>query len=187
MGRGRSGLVFFDFSEDDAAAAELEFNGLPPLFWWALFGPADLREARVSDDEDSGTAEREDLLVEFGDATYPYLVATRDDAVQRFVSRRDGIVTALGTVVASLYDDFAAYVRDSFGNYLLLRTSGLIDVVDARPHFENELADLAAFDAAGTFRPGGPLAVAADEYLRSRGTAAPWMLTGSGQTGLRRL
>ncbi|MGW2182157.1 hypothetical protein ACWCXX_29475 [Streptomyces sp. NPDC001732] len=112
---------FFD------GASELEAKNWPPLLWWAMFSPEDLVEARIADTEDAGTEEHAELLSEWGEATYPYLVVDQRTALSRLHARRQGLTSRLGARFSPLYDEFVALIDARFGPYVLLRTEALAD------------------------------------------------------------
>jgi hypothetical protein len=126
------------FWADDAI--ELEGNGWPPLLWLALFKVSDMRWARVVDDEDLDSEGREDLQ-EFGDATYPYLVTSRDSALATLAGRRKVILDGIGEHLAPVLDAFAALIGTDFPRFVLCRTSGMVDIADAGPALEKSLVD----------------------------------------------
>lgn len=72
---------FFD------GAMELEAKNWPPLLWRAMFSSGDLVEARIADTEDAGTEEHAELLSQWGETTYPYLVVAQRTALSRLHAR----------------------------------------------------------------------------------------------------
>lgn len=134
-----------------ADAVELEGAGWPPLLWLALFKVSDIKRARVIDDEDIDSEGREDLK-EFGEATYPYLLASRDSALATLASRRQAILDGMGAQAEPVLASFEALLDAEFPRFILCRTSGICDVTDAGPGLEKNLTDfdrLAAGDLEG--------------------------------------
>ena len=127
--------------------AELEANAFFPLFWRALFSTSDIRHARFIDeydiDDEASAVDREECIEDFGaDATYPYLVIDKAAAVARLATRREAILGAVGERYRPIYASFEALIAQHFGDYLLLRTSGLPDAADAEPWLRADLGDI---------------------------------------------
>ncbi|GAA3046087.1 hypothetical protein GCM10017562_04550 [Streptomyces roseofulvus] len=167
---------FFD------GAAELVAKDWPPLLWWAMFGPDDLAEARIADTEDAGTEEHAELLSDWGEATYPYLVVDQRTAVARLRARREELTGRIGARYAPVYDAFTALVDARFGPFVLLRTEALAGGGDSgvRTHFEETLADLARLDAGRTTAAGGRLDALVADFHRWRHTDPVRLLSGAG-------
>ncbi|MFE7411729.1 hypothetical protein [Streptomyces laurentii] len=165
---------------DGTTGIELEAENWPPLLWWALFGRADLREARIADTEDVGTVEHAELLSQWGDATYPYLVTDQSAALARLRARRPGLAGRLGARYGSVYEEFAALAEARFGPYVLLRTAALAGDDGVRPQFERTLADLERLDAGGAVADGGPVDGLIVDFHRWRQTDPVWLLSGAG-------
>ncbi|MBD0670916.1 hypothetical protein [Streptomyces sp. CBMA156] len=171
---------FFD------GAMELEAKNWPPLLWWAMFGRADLAEARIADTEDAGTVEHAELLEEWGEATYPYLVVDQPTALARLRARREALTGLLGERFAPLYDEFVALVDARFGPYVLLRTEALADGGEdgeggLRRVFEETLADLEGLDAGRAPAAGGCLDDLVGYFRRWQHTDPVWLLAGAGR------
>ncbi|MEU3607487.1 hypothetical protein AB0E83_18890 [Streptomyces sp. NPDC035033] len=167
---------FFD------GTTELEAKNWPPLLWWAMFARENLAEARIADTEDAGTDAHAELLGEWGDATYPYLVVDRRTALARLRARRQGLVDRLGARFSPLYDEFAALVDARFGPYVLLRTEALADGGEGgvRPLFEETLADLERLDTGDAPAAGGRLEGLIADFHRWRHTDPVRLLSGVG-------
>ncbi|MER6095941.1 hypothetical protein ABT154_08745 [Streptomyces sp. NPDC001728] len=167
---------FFD------GAMELEAKNWPPLLWWAMFGPGDLMEARIADTEDAGTEEHAELLSEWGDATYPYLVVDQPTALSRLHARRPGLVGRLGERYSPLYDEFAALIEARFGPYVLLRTEALADGGDGgiRLLFEETLSEMERLDADPTTAAGRRVDRLISDFQRWQHTDPVWLLAGAG-------
>ncbi len=89
----RSAGEWADFFD---GAMELEAKNWPPLLWWAMFSTGDIMEARIADTEDAGTDEHAELLSQWGEATYPYLVVDQRTALSRLQARRQGLTDRCG-------------------------------------------------------------------------------------------
>ncbi|MFJ3666914.1 hypothetical protein ACIPSE_10710 [Streptomyces sp. NPDC090106] len=162
-------------------ATELEAKSWPPLLWWAMFGTGDLLEARFADTADAGTEEHAELLSEWGDATYPYLVVDQRTAVQRLRTRKDGLISRLGTRFSPLYDEFVAFVEDRYAPYVLLRTEGLDHGNGTTGlQFAKTLADLERLDTGLDLGDGGPVESLVADFLRWRHTDPVRLLSGAG-------
>lgn len=142
---------------------ELAANGWPPLLWLALFTPGDMRQARMADDEDADSEGRAELEADFGETTYPYLVASIGDALAALASRRQVILQGIGEKFAPAVDAFAALLKEKFPACVLCRTGGMVDVADAGPALQRALADFERL-AAGA---GGENSIA-DEMANLR-------------------
>ncbi|WP_420140099.1 hypothetical protein [Sphingomonas sp.] len=165
------------------ARQELEANNAPPLLWWCLFSSSDLRRARAIDDEDIGSEERDALLDDVGaDQTYPYLVTDQGAALDRLRQRRATILSAIGPENASIYDGFTALIEQQFRPFLLVRTSGMIDVADAEPFFAATLAELDALDRGGA--PGPRLEELVQEIRNAPLKDRIWLLSGTGDVDI---
>ncbi|MGW2050332.1 hypothetical protein ACWCPF_34945 [Streptomyces sp. NPDC001858] len=167
---------FFDGS------MELEAKNWPPLLWWAMFGPKDLVEARIADTEDAGTDEHAELLSQWGEATYPYLVVDRPTALSRLRARRQGLTSRLGARFSPLYDEFAALIDTQFGPYVLLRTEALADGGEGcvRLRFEETLADFERLDVGHATAVDGPVDRLITDFQRWQHTDPVWLLSGVG-------
>lgn len=167
---------FFD------GAAELVARNWPPLLWWAMFSREDLAEARIADTRDAGTDEHAELLSEWGEATYPYLVVDQRTALSRLHARRQGLTSRLGERFSPLYDEFVALIDARFGPYVLLRTEGLDHGGEGgvRPLFEETLADLERLDAGHAAAVGGPVDALIADFQRWRHTDPVQLLSGAG-------
>ncbi|MGK6319619.1 hypothetical protein [Sphingomonas sp. DT-204] len=165
----------------DSEGEELEARYGIPIFWWCLFGSSDLKSARLIDDEDIGPDARDELHDEIGeDATYPYLVTSQKMGLQRLDQRRAHILAAIGNEHAAAYDAFGRLIERHFAPFILLRTSDLPDIVDAKPWLAAIAAELDGLDAGA---PMGPeLKGMADEIRRGRPADAIWRLSGSGDS-----
>ncbi|MFE7425761.1 hypothetical protein [Streptomyces sp. NPDC057545] len=95
----RSAGEWADFFD---GAMELEAKNWPPLLWWAMFSTGDIMEARIADTEDAGTDEHAELLSQWGEATYPYLVVDQRTALSRLHARRQGLTDRLGAQFSPL-------------------------------------------------------------------------------------
>ncbi|MFF9340581.1 MULTISPECIES: hypothetical protein [unclassified Streptomyces] len=167
---------FFD------GAMELEAKNWPPLLWWAMFGSGDLMEARIADTEDAGSVEHEELLDEWGEATYPYLVVDRRTALARLEGRREGLLDRIGPRFSPLYEEFVALVDARFAPYVLLRTEALAGDREGgvRLLFEETLADLERLDAGRALPAGGRVDGLIRDFLRWRHTDPVRLLSGVG-------
>ncbi|MEU3216958.1 hypothetical protein [Streptomyces sp. NPDC006971] len=167
---------FFD------GAMELEAKNWPPLLWWAMFGTGDLREARIADTEDAGTDEHTELLSQWGEATYPYLVVEQRTALSRLHARRQGLISRLGARFSPLYDEFVALIDARFGPYVLLRTEALADGGERgiRLLFEETLADLERLDVGHATAAGGRVDGLISDFQRWQHTDPVWLLSGAG-------
>ncbi|MFF9351440.1 hypothetical protein [Streptomyces sp. NPDC014734] len=161
---------------------ELEAKNWPPLLWWAMFGSGNLLEARIADTEDAGTHEHAELLSEWGDATYPYLVVDQRTALSRLRARRQGLVGRLGAQFSPLYDEFVALIDARFGPYVLLRTAALADGGEGgvRLLFEETLADFERLDAGHDPAAGGRVEGLISDFRRWQHTDPVWLLSGIG-------
>ncbi|GGV85666.1 hypothetical protein GCM10015535_32680 [Streptomyces gelaticus] len=161
---------------------ELEAKNWPPLLWWAMFGPKDLAEARIADTEDAGTEEHAELLSQWGEATYPYLVVDQRAALSRLHARRQGLISRLGPQLSPLYDEFVALIAARFGPYVLLRTEALADGGEGgvRLVFEEILADLERLDTGHAPAAGGPVDSPISDFQRWQHTDPVWLLSGVG-------
>lgn len=181
MPEGRKGELQAYFA---AGGPSLESNAFIPLFWRVLFGPDDVRLAyRIDDfDPDDEAAELEEYLEsatqEERDARYPYLVTTKADALARAASRRDKLVALLGDRYRVIYDAFVDYVGTAFGEFVLVRTSGLPITHDDMDAFATELAQVASLEQQGD--PDTGLAREIQELRRVPDAEAVWQVTGSG-------
>ena len=167
---------FFD------GGVELEAKNWPPLLWWAVFGPGDLMDARIADTEDAGTDEHAELLSQWGEATYPYLVVDQQTALSRLHVRRPALTSRIGPGFSPVYDAFAALIDTRFGPYVLLRTEGLADdgEGDLRPLFTETLADLTRIDAGHATAEGGPIDKLIADFQRWQHDDPTWLLAGTG-------
>ncbi|WP_326770929.1 hypothetical protein OG978_45655 (plasmid) [Streptomyces sp. NBC_01591] len=167
---------FFD------GAMELEAKNWPPLLWWAMFSPGDLAEARIADTEDAGTDEHAELLSEWGEATYPYLVVDQPTALSRLHARRQGLTSRLGAQFSPLYDEFVALIDARFGPYVLLRTEALADGGEGgvRLLLEETLADVERLDAGHSTAAGGRVDSLISDFQRWQHTDPVWLLSGIG-------
>lgn len=167
---------FFD------GTAELEAKNWPPLLWWAMFGPGDLLEARIADTEDAGTDEHAELLSEWGEATYPYLVVDQQTALSRLRARQPVLTSRVGPRISPVFDAFTALIDTRFGPYVLLRTGALAHdgEGDMRPLFTETLADLARIDAGHPTAAGGPIDGLITDFERWQHMDPTWLLAGAG-------
>jgi hypothetical protein len=167
---------FFDGAE------ELEAKDWPPLLWWAMFSPGDLLEARIADTEDAGTEEHAELLSQWGEATYPYLVVDQRTALSRLQARRPALISGVGPRFSPVYDAFALLIDTRFGPYVLLRTAVLADAGegDLRQLFMETLADLARIDAGHAIAAGGPIDGLIADFQRWQHVDPTWLLAGAG-------
>ncbi|MFF4096278.1 hypothetical protein ACFYYY_21095 [Streptomyces sp. NPDC001834] len=167
---------FFD------GAMELEAKNWPPLLWWAMFSRGDVVEARIADTEDVGTDEHAELLSEWGEATYPYLVVDQPTALSRLHARRQGLTSRLGARFSPLYDEFVALIDARFGPYVLLRTEALADGGEGgiRLRFEDTLADLERLDGGHATAADGPVDNLISYFHRWQHTDPVWLLSGVG-------
>ncbi|MEV1067086.1 hypothetical protein [Streptomyces sp. NPDC050263] len=167
---------FFDGS------MELEAKNWPPLLWWAMFGPEDLMEARIADAEDAGTDEHAELLSQWGEATYPYLVVDQRTALSRLHARRQVLTSRLGARFSPLYDEFVALIDARFGPYVLLRTEALADGGEGgiRLRFEETLADLERLDVGHATAADGPVDRLISDFRRWQHTGPVPLLAGVG-------
>lgn len=168
---------FFDGS------TELVAKDWPPLLWWAMFGPDDLADARIADTEDAGTEEHAELLGDWGEATYPYMVVDQRTAVARLRARREELTGRIGARYAPVYDAFTALVDARFGPYVLLRTEALADGGEGgiRSLFEETLAELDRLDAGRTAAAGGRLDGLIADFRRWQHTDPVRLLSGVGE------
>ncbi|WP_031002261.1 hypothetical protein [Streptomyces sp. NRRL F-5727] len=176
VGSAGEWAAFFDGS------TELAAKDWPPLLWWAMFGPGDLAEARIADTEDAGTEAHAELLRDWGEATYPYLVVDHRTAVARLHARREALTGRIGARYAPVYEAFTALVDARFGPYVLVRTEALADgggEGGVRGHFEETLADLDRLDAGRTVA-GGRLDGLIADFRRWRHTDPVRLLSGVG-------
>ncbi|WP_228924677.1 hypothetical protein [Streptomyces sp. DH7] len=167
---------FFD------GAMELEAKNWPPLLWWVMFSPGDLVEARIADTEDAGTDEHAELLSQWGEATYPYLVVDQRTALSRLRARRQALTSRLGTQFSPLYDEFVALIDVRFGPYVLLRTEALADGGEGgiRLLFEETLADVERLDAGHATAAGGQVDSLIADFRRWQHTDPVRLLSGVG-------
>ncbi|MFD8562809.1 hypothetical protein ACWDOR_33375 [Streptosporangium canum] len=161
---------------------ELEAKNWPPLLWWAMFSSGDLVDARIADTEDAGTDEHAQLLSEWGEATYPYLVVDQWTALSRLHARRQGLTSRLGAQFSPLYDEFVALIDARFGPYVLLRTEALADDGEdgIRLLFEETLADLERLDVGRSTMAGGRVDGLISDFQRWKHTDPVWILSGVG-------
>ncbi|MEQ4575217.1 MAG: hypothetical protein ABN502_09800 [Gammaproteobacteria bacterium] len=163
-------------------------NAAIPLLWQAMFGPGDIRYAAVIDDFDpvEGAVELEEFLEDATpselEATYPYLVASRDGALARLEARRERLIDLIGERYRPVYQAFSDHVRDHYGDYVLVRTSGLPDIEDATGWMTSMLADMEVMEHADAAVPAG-LAHEAEELRRAQDADAVWLVSGVGETG----
>ncbi|WP_442680006.1 hypothetical protein ACSBM8_02010 [Sphingomonas sp. ASY06-1R] len=158
---------------------ELEAKNAPPLLWWCLFSTADLRRALTVDDEDVGSEGRDDLLEDVSEEeSYPYLVTDQKAALDRLRRRREQVLALIGLDKAPIYDAFATLIAERFGPFILVRTSGLIDVADAEPWLARTLAELEALDQGAA--PGREVSGMAQEVRRALPEHHIWLLSGAG-------
>ncbi|MBY4722644.1 MULTISPECIES: hypothetical protein [Burkholderia] len=181
MPEGRKGELNAYFA---AGGPSLEANAFIPLFWRVLFGPDDVRFAyRIDDFDPEDQADELDEYLEGAtpeerDARYPYLVTTKANALARAAARRDTLVDLLGERYRSIYDAFVDYVATAFGEFVLVRTSGLPDVCDITDAFATELAQVALLERQKD--PDAGLAREIQELRRAPDADAVWRVTGSG-------
>ncbi|VWB08477.1 hypothetical protein BLA6993_00214 [Burkholderia lata] len=181
MPEGRKGELHAYFA---AGGPSLEANAFVPLFWRVLFGPDDVRFAyRIDDFDPEDQADELDEYLEGAtpeerDARYPYLVTTKASALARAAARRDNLVDLLGERYRSIYDAFVDYVATAFGEFVLVRTSGLPDVSETTDAFATELAQVALLERQKHVDAG--LAREIQELRRALDADAVWRVTGSG-------
>ncbi|NTZ81724.1 hypothetical protein FCJ61_01465 [Burkholderia metallica] len=181
MPEGRKGELKAYFA---AGGPSLESNGFIPLFWRVLFGPDDVRFAYCIDDFDPDDEAveleeyREAATPEERDARYPYLVTTKASALARAAARRGPLVALLGDRYRTIYDAFVDYVATAFGEFVLVRTSGLPDVSDNTDAFATELAQVARLEQQT--EPDAGLAREIQELRRASDADAVWHATGVG-------
>lgn len=164
-----------------APGAELEAKNGLPLFWWCLFGEADILRAKLIDDVDIGgpDGERAELEAEEGfvaDAAYPYLVTGQEEALARLAQRRPVVLDAIGQVYAPVYDAFSDLMRDAFGPFILVRTSGLPDPMDAEPGMRQMAAEM---DQLGQ-QPGPAFRAKVADFRQWQTQDPVWLLSGAG-------
>ncbi|WP_140720978.1 hypothetical protein [Pseudomonas sp. Hp2] len=146
-------------------------NAAIPLLWQAMFGPGDIRYAAVIDDFDpvEGAVELEEFLEDATpselEATYPYLVASRDSALARLEARRERLIDLIGERYRPVYQAFSDHVRDHYGDYVLVRTSGLPDIEDATGWMTSMLADMEVMEHADAPVPAGLAHEAVEDAL----------------------
>ncbi|WP_322085019.1 hypothetical protein [Burkholderia sp. BCC1999] len=181
MPEGRKGELKTYFA---AGGPSLESNAFIPLFWRVLFGSDDVRFAYCIDDfdPDDEAAELEEYLEsatpEERDARYPYLVTTKASALARAAARREPLVALLGERYRAIYDAFVDYVATAYGEFVLVRTSGLPDVSDQTDAFATELAQVASLEQQR--EPDAGLAREILELRRAQDADAVWRTTGVG-------
>ncbi|WP_175964962.1 hypothetical protein [Burkholderia lata] len=181
MPEGRKGELHAYFA---AGGPSLEANAFVPLFWRVLFGPDDMRFAyRIDDFDPEDQADELDEYLEGAtpeerDARYPYLVTTKAGALARAAARRDNLVDQLGERYRSIYDAFVDYVATAFGEFVLVRTSGLPIAHDDMNAFATELAQVATLEQQK--EPCAGLAREIQELRRAPDADAVWRVTGSG-------
>ncbi|MBN3797356.1 hypothetical protein [Burkholderia sp. Ac-20392] len=181
MPEGRKGELHAYFA---AGGPSLEANAFVPLFWRVLFGPDDVRFAyRIDDFDPEDQADELDEYLEGAtpeerDARYPYLVTTKASALARAAARRDNLVDQLGERYRSIYDAFVDYVATAFGEFVLVRTSGLPIAHDDMNAFATELAQVAMLERQK--EPCAGLAREIEELRRAPDADAVWRVTGSG-------
>ncbi|VVE62186.1 hypothetical protein PCA31118_00927 [Pandoraea captiosa] len=181
MPEGRKGELKTYFLADGPS---LEANGYFPLFWRVLFAVEDIHFAYVIDDfdpEDDAVEIQEFLegaTQDEKDATYPYLVTSKSLALERAARRRENVITLIGERYRPIYDAFVDYIASAYGNFILIRTSGLPDVTDATGGMTAEMEQIAALDH-GTLVAAG-LAQDAEELRRAADKDAVWQASGVG-------
>ena len=159
---------------------ELEANAMLPLFWTALFRDADIAWARIVDDEDLDAESNEELLAEFGDTRYPYLVTSSEEALANLAARRSMFAERLGHDYLPVLDAFSHFVAERYPHFVLLRTSGLPDVEDFEPELRRLLTDLDALQSGAVPAADNAIAVEIAYVHRHRNQDPIAMLTGSG-------
>lgn len=181
MPEGRKGELPTYFGR---GGPSLEANAGIPLFWRVLFAPEDIRFAYVIDDFDpqDQAIEIEEFLEDASEeeknAKYPYLVTTKAQALERAARRRDALIALLDERYAPIYDAFVDYVASAYGDYVLVRTSGLPDVTDATGWLTAEMERVATLDGGKPVDAG--FSEEADELRRARDESAVWQTTGVG-------
>ena len=161
------------FSED---CQELEANAFFPLLWMALFSVEDLRWARLVDNEDIDSSVREETEVE--DVRYPYLVTSRQKALEHFAQRKPRLQAELGPKYAGVVDAFEELIRSKYSPYILLRTAGLPDPEMQEPGL---LAALTEMEEFGQGKPTtGFVELSLRDVRTQSGRTALYLLTGAG-------
>jgi hypothetical protein len=79
-----------------------------PVFWLALFTPADIVPSRINPDDD---------------VEWPHLVAPLPAALERLVERRTGLVATFGDWIAPWLEQFHATLKASAGAFVHVDTS----------------------------------------------------------------
>jgi hypothetical protein len=114
---------------------ELESNNGIPLLWWCLFNSNDIHKARLIDDGDVGSEERDELYDDIGDKeiTYPYVVTSQETGLERLARRRDAVLAAIGREHAPTYDAFEAWLP-------MLRANGSRFLFPSRLHASSHIS-----------------------------------------------
>jgi hypothetical protein len=161
---------------------ELESKNGIPLLWWCLFNSNDIHKARLIDDGDIGSEERDELYDDIGDKeiTYPYLVTSQEKGLERLGRRREAVLAAIGRERAPMYDAFMDLIKRDFGPFILVRTSGLPDAPDAEPWLSGVVSEMDRLDLESS--PGPELRGMAEELRRAPAANALWILGGTGGT-----
>jgi hypothetical protein len=161
---------------------ELESKNGIPLLWWCLFNSNDIHKARLIDDGDIGSEDRDELYDDIGDKeiTYPYLVTSQEKGLERLGRRREAVLAAIGRERAPMYDAFMDLIKRDFGPFILVRTSGLPDAPDAEPWLSGVVSEMDRLDLESS--PGPELTGMAEELRRAPAVNAVWILGGTGRT-----
>lgn len=181
MPEGRKGELKPYFA---AGGPSLEANACLPLFWLTLFSVEDVHFAHIIDDFDpeDEAIELEEFLESVPpderDATYPYLVTTKALALERTARRREALVALLGERYRLIHDAFVEYIRTAYGPFVLVRTSGLPDVMDATGWLTDQLERMGALEHGTPIDAG--LARDVEEARRASDGNAVWLTTGVG-------
>jgi hypothetical protein len=146
---------------------ELESKNGIPLLWWCLFNSSDIHKARLIDDGDVGSEERDELSDGIGDKeiTYPYVVTSQETGLEGLARRRDAVLAAIGREHAPTYDAFMDLIKRDFGPFILVRTSGLPDAPDAEPWLSGVLTEMDRLDQESS--PGPELRGMAEQLRRA--------------------
>jgi hypothetical protein len=134
---------------------ELESNAAIPILWLALFRSSDIQTARLIDDEDLTSPDRDDLA-DCGDSEYCYLVTPISGALSALRERKEALLAGLGENYRPIVDGFETHLRRRYAPFVLLRTSGLPDVEDFGPALAKVMADMDEF-CSGFPSPGNAI------------------------------
>ncbi len=93
-----------------------------PAFWTALFTEEDLKADKSGDDQDDSESQW-------------ILIAEKNKALQTLSSREAQLIRTLGTHVAPLIVQFAQYLEQSKGGYVIVQTDDLAGMLEDSQFF----------------------------------------------------